>query len=271
MSFDRLLASFDKIGDDPDRIQQFRKIAIALAISGRLDDSSATMSPEEILGAVERVKATLIKNGKLPKQKKFAPLTDDDLPESFSGVSRFARLGTIARIEKGQTGIQKAQPGKYPLVVTAADRGTCSLFDFDGAAAIVPLVSSTGHGHASLNRLHYQEEEFALGTILVAIFPHDPKLISARFVFEYLSAFKDELLVARMTGTANVTLSIGRVAEVPVPLVCPEVQVKVDKFMGLCDQLEQARAPREVVRDRLLVALLNEALNSTENELEALG
>ena len=65
MSFDRLLASFEKIGDDPDRIQQFRKIAIALAISGKLDDPATTMSPEEILAAVELVKAALIKRGEL--------------------------------------------------------------------------------------------------------------------------------------------------------------------------------------------------------------
>jgi type I restriction enzyme S subunit len=120
----------------------------------------------------------------------------------------------------------------------------------------VPLVSSTGHGNASLNRLHYQEGRFALGTILVAIFPHDSNLISARFIFEYLSAFKDELLVARMTGTANVTLSVGRVAEVPVPLVCPEVQAKVDELMALCDRLEESRTAREAVRDRLTVASL---------------
>jgi type I restriction enzyme S subunit len=108
MSFDRLLASFEKIGDDPDRIQQFRKIAIALAISGNLDTPSTTMLPEKILEAVERVKATLVKKGELPKQKKFDALTDDDFPESFSGVSRFARLGSLARIEKGKTGIQQA-------------------------------------------------------------------------------------------------------------------------------------------------------------------
>ena len=256
MSFDRLLASFERIGDDSDRIQQFRKIAIALAISGNLDTPSTTMLPEKILEAVERVKATLVKKGELPKQKKFDALTDDDFPESFSGVSRFARLGSLARIEKGKTGIQQAQPGTFPLVVTAAERATCDHFDFDGAAAIVPLVSSTGHGNASLNRLHYQEGRFALGTILVAIFPHDSNLISARFIFEYLSAFKDELLVARMTGTANVTLSVGRVAEVPVPLVCPEVQTKVDELMTLCDRLQEARTSREAVRDRLTAASL---------------
>ncbi len=256
MNSERLLEAFSKIGDDPYRIQQLRKIAIALAVSGKLDKGAATLSPRQVLDAVGRVKADLAKRGIIPKPKEHAEVTLEQLPEAFSDTTRFARLGELARIEKGQTGIQQAQPGAFPLVVTAAERATCDHFDFDGSAAIIPLVSSTGHGNASINRLHYQEGKFALGTILVAVFPHDPNLISARFLFEYLSAFKEELLVARMTGTANVTLSVGRVADVPIPLICPEVQRKVDELMALCDQLEQARAGREAVRDRLTTASL---------------
>lgn len=256
MNTERLLEAFSKIGDDSDHIQQLRKIAIALAVAGKLDKGAATLSPRQVLDAVDRVKADLAKRGIIPKPKKHAEVKLEQLPEAFSDTTRFAPLGELARIEKGQTGIQQAQPGDFPLVVTAAERATCDHFDFDGSAAIIPLVSSTGHGNASINRLHYQEGKFALGTILVAVFPHDPNLISARFLFEYLSAFKEELLVARMTGTANVTLSVGRVADVPIPLICPEVQRKVDELMALCDQLEQVRAGREAVRDRLTTASL---------------
>lgn len=256
MNAQRLLAAFYKIGDDPDRIQQLRKIAVALAISGKLDNGATSMTPSEVLQAVNRVKAALVKRGEVPKPKRMEEVTAEQLPADFTDPTRFAPLSELARVEKGLTGIQQAQPGGYPLVVTSAERLTCDHFDYEGAAAIIPLVSSTGHGNASINRLHYQEGKFALGTILVAVFPYDPALISARFVFEYLSAFKEELLVSRMTGTANVTLSVGRVAQVPVPLICPEVQRKVDELMALCDRLEAARAGREAVRDRLTAATL---------------
>src|SRR5581483_9496552 len=123
-------------------------------------------------------------------------------------------------------------------------------------AAIVPLVSSSGHGKASLQRLHYQEGKFALGSILAAVFPHAPELISARFLFEYLTSFKDELLVSKMIGTANVSLSVGKVSDVPVPLGSPSVQRKVDALRALCDRLEAARGSREAVRDRLAAASL---------------
>ena len=260
-----LLTTLPLIGDDPERVNQIRKIVVALAITGKLDSRAVSLPPAQILESVDRVKAALAKQGSLRKKKQYAPVNQLDLPDAFSDPSRFAPLGELALIEKGKTGIQQAHPGSFPLVVTAAERASCDHFDFDGSAAIIPLVSSTGHGNASLNRLHYQEGQFALGTILAGVFPHDPRLISARFLFEYLSAFKDELLVTRMTGTANVTLTIGRISEVPIPLVYPEVQKRVDELMALCDRLETARAEREATRDRLTISSLAR-LNAADPE-----
>jgi type I restriction enzyme S subunit len=256
MNADSLIHAFSMIGEDPARIRQLRQVAVALAIAGKLNAGRAALSPREMLRAVEQVKTDLYKQRAIPKPKNLAATEQDELPENFPDAGRFAPLGRIARVEKGLTGIKQAKPGPFPLVVTGADRATCDHFDFEGAAAIVPLVSSTGHGHASLNRLHYQEGKFALGTILAAVFPYDPALMSARFIFEYLSAFKEELLVTRMTGTANVTLSVGRIAEVPVPLIDPATQAKVDELMALLDRLEAARGQREATRDRLTAASL---------------
>lgn len=36
------------------------------------------------------------------------------------------KIGDICKIEKGSTGIASATPGKYPLVVTAAERKTAA-------------------------------------------------------------------------------------------------------------------------------------------------
>tara|TARA_A100001391_G_scaffold42950_2_gene24949 strand:- start:133 stop:1794 length:1662 start_codon:yes stop_codon:yes gene_type:complete len=254
MKQDLLREVLSRIGDHPDRISEFRKVVIALAISDKLKPEGGGLSSSDILAAVEARKAKLCAAKQISKPKLYSAVTEEDLPEQFCDPSGFVALGTIARIEKGLTGIKQAVAGDFPLVVTAAERGTCNHFDFEGAAAIIPLVSSTGHGNASINRLHYQEGQFALGTILAAVFPFAPDLVSARFIFEYLSTFKDELLVSRMTGTANVTLSIGKIAEVPVPLICPSVQRKIDELMALCDQLEAARESREAERDKLTAA-----------------
>ncbi|MCS4241938.1 type I restriction enzyme S subunit [Rhizobium sp. BIGb0125] len=244
------------ISDNTVHVLQLRKIVVALAISGRLNEVDASIGHEEILALLGDVKRRLMSQRVLAKQKPNVAITPDQLPEDFTDPSKFISLGHIARVEKGKTGIQQAKPGPYPLVVTAAERITADHYDFDGAAAIIPLVSSTGHGNASINRLHYQEGQFALGTILAAVLPHDQALFSARFLFEYLSAFKEELLVSRMTGTANVTLTLGRIEEVPIPLVSPVIQQQVDQLMALCDEMEAARTEREMKRDRLAAASL---------------
>ena len=255
MNVDQLLRAFNLLGDAPETIQQFRKLVVALAIAGRLESKDTVgVHSATLVKAAEspktRLKASRRKKAVSPK------ILLDDLPAGFSRPESFVRLGDIARIEKGLTGIMKSSPGPYPLVVTGADRTPCDHYDFDATAAIVPLVSSAGHGKASLHRLHYQEGKFALGSILAAIFPHDPDIVSARFIFEYLTAFKDELLVSRMIGTANVSLSVGKVAEVPIPLVAPAAQRKVDELMALCDRLEVSRAERESRRDQLTTASL---------------
>ena len=79
----------------------------------------------------------------------------------MSGV-RTVLLKDICNFEKGTTGLMKAIPGEYPLVTTGANRRTCESYQFDTKAVCIPLVSSTGHGHASLNNIHYQEGRFCV-------------------------------------------------------------------------------------------------------------
>lgn len=265
MNADFVLEAVSRFGDDAEGIGHFRKVVIGLAIAGKLAGEGQLLTPAEMLDQIESEKIRLVRDGQVSRSKRYSPVTAEQLPEVFSDPTLFVPLGALARIEKGLTGIQGAKSGSFPLVVTAAERSSCDHFDYEGPATIVPLVSSTGHGNASINRLHYQEGRFALGTILAAIFPYAPHLISARFIFEYLSTFKDELLVSRMTGTANVTLSVGKIAEVPVPLICPSIQRRADELMALCDQLEAARVSREAARDTFTASTLAK-LNTPDPE-----
>ena len=97
--------------------------------------------------------------------------------------NKIIRLGDYCDIIKGGIGIKKAIPGEFPLVVTAEKRQSHNEYQFDTTAVIIPLVSSTGHGHASIKRLHYQEGKFALGTILCAVLIKDTTIINPRFLY----------------------------------------------------------------------------------------
>lgn len=169
-------------------------------------------------------------------------------------------LGEVCRIEKGKTPIQKAIPGGYPLVVTAAERKTSSTYQFEGASVIIPLVSARGHGVASLNQLHYQEGRFAVGNILCCVTPVEPSRISARFLWYYLNHKKDYLLVPLMRGGANVSLSIDSIGRVKIPLPPRDIQEKiVNKLLVfqefgdlLTAELAKRKKQYEHYRDTLL-------------------
>ena len=128
------------------------------------------------------------------------------------------KIGDICKIVKGTTGIASAEPGQYPLVVTAEERKTCSTYQFDCEAVCIPLVSSSGHGKKSLKNVHYQSGKFALGTILCAVIPNNPQELDARYLHQYLQFYKDIVLVPLMKGAANVSLSMKDIATVEFPL-----------------------------------------------------
>ncbi|WP_108744392.1 restriction endonuclease subunit S [Xanthomonas oryzae] len=166
-------------------------------------------------------------------------------------------LSSIATISKGKTGIKDATPGQYPLVVTAEARGSSDYFDFEGPGVMIPMVSSTGHGDASLKRVHYQDGKYAVGSILAVVQPRDPEELSARYLHAYLSTFKDELLVSRMVGTANVSLTVAKISGVPIPLIPISAQRKIEELMALCDRLDARQADADSAHAQLVQALLD--------------
>jgi len=147
------------------------------------------------------------------------------------------KIGEVCTIEKGNIGITKAIAGDYPLVVLGEERRTHNAFQFDDEAVIIPLVSSTGHGHRSMKRIHYQSGKFSIGNILCAVIPKDKSILSAQYLFRYLDLNKENELVSRMKGMANVSLPMKSIAEVEVPIPPIDEQSElVSKF----DSLEES-------------------------------
>ena len=156
------------------------------------------------------------------------------------------KIGDICKIVKGTTGIASAEPGEYPLVVTAEERKTCSTYQFDCEAVCIPLVSSSGHGKKSLKNVHYQSGKFALGTILCAVIPNNPQELDARYLHKYLQFYKDIILVPLMKGAANVSLSMKDIATVEFPLPPIERQRELSNlFVSLQEKQKELSAEYE--------------------------
>lgn len=173
-------------------------------------------------------------------------------------------LDKLCFFEKGKIGLAKAIPGDYPLVTTSAERKTNDSYQFDTKAVCIPLVSSTGHGHASLNYVHYQEGKFALGTILVALIPKDEAILNAQFLHLYLSRLKDMILVPLMSGAANVSLSISKIKTIEIPLPSIDEQLKiVELFRNLVNEnnelIEEINTQQSLLK-QLKQTILQEAI-----------
>ena len=169
------------------------------------------------------------------------------------------KLESICDFKKGDTGLAKAEPGDYPLVTTGAERKTCHSYQFDTKAVCIPLVSSTGHGHASLKNVHYQEGRFALGTILVALTSKDENLLNIQFLHLYLFQLKDQVLVPLMSGAANVTLSIKKIKNIEIPLPSIERQGEiVESFKSIA--VEEGDLKSELTHHQTLLKKLRQQI-----------
>ncbi|MGS4346280.1 restriction endonuclease subunit S [Myroides odoratus] len=179
----------------------------------------------------------------------------------------FKTIKDLCIVTKGSTGISKAVEGEYPLVVTSDERKSHNEFQFNTKAVIVPLVSSTGHGHASLKRIHYQAGKFAVGSILCAIIPKDESVLSAEFLYHYLNLNKERELVSRMKGMANVTLPIKEIEKITVPILTMEEQLSFIKYYSKIEDYSitissEVTFQLDLIKD-LRQAFLREAMQGT--------
>ena len=194
-----------------------------------------------------------------------------DLLLNKSQFSHLVTIGDMCEIKKGNTPIQKAKEGSYPLVVTTMERRSSETYQFNANAVCIPLISSRGHGVASLNHVYYQDGKFALGNILCAVIPHDEKVLKAKFLYYYLEYAKDYTLVPLMKGGANVSMHCSDIEKVKVPLPSLDEQERIitilDRFdalttdltAGLPAEIEKRRQQYEYYRDKLLTFKKKEA------------
>lgn len=168
------------------------------------------------------------------------------------------KLSDIFTPEKGTKPIQKSEPGDYTLVTTGEEFSTCSSFDYEGEAICVPLISSAGHGKATLNRIYYVNGKFSVGNILMTLLPKN-KDINVRFYYYLFSQEKDNLFTNLMYGTSNVSFSIEDCLEIEVPLPTKEEQNLIIEQIDNELKLIQANSK--------LVDLFNEKIDTKIDEV----
>lgn len=157
-------------------------------------------------------------------------------------------LGDLFDVQKGKIGIMAATPGDFRLVTTGEDFASHIEPHFSGDAVCIPLISATGHGHASLKRLHHISGEFAVGSILCACINREPERVEGRYAYYYLSARKDDVLIPLMQGTANMSMKVSDIVGVEIPLPpLAEQKALVARLDALAEKTRQVEAHLDAV------------------------
>lgn len=189
--------------------------------------------------------------------------TSKQMLEDYKERSEKRTLGEECQIIKGKSPTLKTPEGQYPFVVTSQKRRSANTFQFDGEAVCIPLVSSTGHGHASLHRIHYEKGKFALANILAAVVPKDTSKLNTKYLYYYLSFYKDELLVPLMRGVANVTIPIQKLNDVVIAVPALDEQKKIVDVLEDVERLESSLMRRQNLVESYFASSLNLAFSET--------
>jgi type I restriction enzyme M protein len=163
-------------------------------------------------------------------------------PIEVRAGTRAVRLAEVCSLKKGTHSSTKTEPGPYPLIVTAKNWLTSSDYQMEGETVCVPLISSTGHGRASINRIHFANGKFAVANLLAALQPKDPGVLNAKYLYLVLDLLKAKM-AALMKGAANVSMKVEDLAEFKIPLPPLEVQREiVAEIEGYQSVINGARA-----------------------------
>jgi type I restriction-modification system DNA methylase subunit len=172
-------------------------------------------------------------------------------------------LSELFDITRGSVGASNAVGGDYICVSTSEEMRRHTEWHYDGEAICVPIVSSTGHGHASIKRIQYINGKFSAATITAVLLKKQNVEIFVPYVYYYLSVHKDELLVPLMRGSANVSLNEDRLGKlrIPVPTSIEEQKKIVSGLVNTKDEIEKLKNTISELENKHLM-LINELKES---------
>jgi type I restriction enzyme, S subunit len=266
----RLLALYDRISDAEDAIPRLRRFVLDLAVRGKLVDQVLTDEPAAELHKTlaEEFKKTQTPTGRGKRSEASGIIAEPpfDVPALWSWV-QMGDLGqtniglTYSPSNVGPTGVpvlrsNNVQNGKIDLnnLVRVDVEPKTSAMVAEGDMLICARNGSRSLvGKAAL--IERLAEPMAFGAFM-ALFrsPINPYL----HLFLASPVFRQVIDEVNTTTINQITQANLRSTFVPLPPLAEQHRIvaKVDELMALCDQLEQARAGREAVRDRLTTSSL---------------
>jgi type I restriction enzyme, S subunit len=270
MNAERLLAHYERIADAPDAIARLRRFVLDLAVRGKLVEQDPRDEPaSQLLKRITAEKASLVKAGEIRKPPLLEPVgkTAAPFPLPLSWV--WVRVGDIFEYDAGtKRDPKELHPDRWLLELEDIEKDTSTILTRYPVNNRSSLSTKSefrvgdilyGKLRPYLNKVVIADEPGYSTTEIVAIRPFlklCPAYCSLAFRRPDFVAYVERL--GRGTKMPRLRTPDAIVAPFPLPPLAEQHRIvaKVDELMALCDRLEEERARREAVRDRLTTASL---------------
>jgi type I restriction enzyme, S subunit len=286
----RLLELYDRLSDAEDAIPRLRRFVLDLAVRGKLVEQDAGDEPAtELLKRIAQEKARLVNAGKIKRQAAQPPISEDEMPFGLPTGWAWTRLGEIGLVGSSSRVLQNDwQSRGVPFyrareIVELSKNGIVDNELFISEERFQELskkgnvpeagdIMITGVGTIGVPYVVLNDDRFYFKDASVLIFKNIFNLYPNFMFLVMTSPYWVEKVHIGSMGTTVHTLTINRAQPIilPMPPLAEQHRIvaKVEELMALCDQLEQARAGCEAVRDRLTTASLAR-LTAPETDAEA--
>ena len=272
MNAQDLLNHYARISESPDAIPKLRSFVLDLAVRGKLTAPDLHgRSVQSLIDAFQIAKA------KAGKASVLLELTPEESPFELPRNWAWTRVGEICL----QTGSGSTPRGGKSAYVDEGILFLRSQNIYDDGLRLSDVAYIPDETHQKMARTAVRADDLLLnitgGSIgRCALVPSefDTANVSQHVSIvrcglagyhSYLhvviqSPYFQKFIFDEQNGAGREGLPKKKMDLIPIPLPPDQTQyeivAKVDELMALCDQLEQARAGREAVRDRLTTASL---------------
>ena len=269
----RLLALYERISDAEDAIPRLRRFILDLAVRGKLVEQDESEEPAaELLTRIAAEKAMLLKAKAMRKPKDTVPLEADDLPFALPSGWTWTQIAQLGVISPRNEAEDDFEASFVPMPLIAAEYGVANGLEARPWGEIKKGYTHFAEGDVGLAKItpcfeNGKSTVFrgligGIGAGTTELHIVRPLFVDADYILLFLKCpHFIETGIPKMTGTAGqkrVPTEYFTSSPFPLPPLAEQQRIvaKVDELMALCDQLEQARAAREGVRDKLTAASL---------------
>ena len=232
-----------------------KKSILQYAVEGKLVPQDIHDEPASLLyDKIIKEKETLIKQGKIKKEKPLPPITDDEIPYNIPENWKWVRLGEVCDVRDGTHDTPKYISNGIPLITSKNLSNNMILFDnvkyissedyraianrsfVDSGDILFAMIGSIGNPViVNINK------QFAIKNVALFKF-HQSHFFYNKYLLIFLQ-LNQYIMQKKSSGAVQSFVSLKFLREYlfPLPPLKEQERIvqKVDELMALCDKLEQ--------------------------------